>query len=43
MPVTEQSALRVEPSPDLPADLAFDNVTVLSAATIGSGALAGVR
>lgn len=28
MPVTEESALRDEPSPDLPPDLAFDNVTV---------------
>jgi nucleoside-diphosphate-sugar epimerase len=28
MPVTEDSALRDEPSPDLPPDLAFDNLTV---------------
>ena len=28
MPVTEESALREEPLPDLPPDLAFDNLTV---------------
>lgn len=28
MPVSEDSALRDEPSPDLPPDLAFDNLTV---------------